>query len=31
MIPQPGHYVIWAQVKIAGEMVFAPFWFEVKP
>jgi hypothetical protein len=31
MIPQPGQYVIWAQVRLAGEMVFAPFRFEVKP
>ncbi|MEY4490192.1 MAG: hypothetical protein RIQ79_2700 [Verrucomicrobiota bacterium] len=31
MIPQPGRYVIWAQVRLTGEMVFAPFRFEVKP
>lgn len=31
MIPQAGRYAIWAQVQIAGEAVFAPFWFEVKP
>lgn len=30
-IPQSGLYVIWAQVKIRGEEMFAPFWFEVKP
>jgi hypothetical protein len=30
-IPQAGRYVIWAQVKIAGREVFAPFWFEVVP
>lgn len=30
-IPNPGLYVIWAQVKIAGREVFAPFWFEVAP
>lgn len=28
-IPQPGRYVIWAQVKIAGEERFVPFWFDV--
>jgi hypothetical protein len=28
-IPDAGVYVIWAQVKIAGREVFAPFWFEV--
>lgn len=31
MIPQPGRYVIWAQVQLAGEPVFVPFWFEVQP
>ncbi|WP_238991263.1 hypothetical protein [Rariglobus hedericola] len=30
-IPNPGVYVIWAQVKLAGREVFAPFWFEVAP
>jgi hypothetical protein len=30
-IPQPGRYVIWAQVKITGRERFAPFWFEVVP
>lgn len=30
-IPQPGVYVIWSQVKLAGREVFAPFWFEVAP
>lgn len=30
-IPNPGLYVIWAQVKLAGREVFAPFWFEVAP
>lgn len=29
-IPQAGVYVIWAQVKLSGHEVFAPFWFEVK-
>lgn len=29
MIPQAGTYVIWAQVKLGGREVFAPFWFEV--
>jgi hypothetical protein len=28
-IPQPGRYVIWAQVGLSGEEVFLPFWFEV--
>ncbi len=28
-IPEIGRYVIWAQVKLAGEEVFAPFWFDV--
>jgi hypothetical protein len=30
-IPSAGRYVIWAQVKIGGREVFAPFWFEVAP
>jgi hypothetical protein len=30
-IPKSGVYVIWAQVKLAGAEVFAPFWFEVAP
>ena len=30
-IPTSGVYVIWAQVKLAGREVFAPFWFEVAP
>jgi hypothetical protein len=30
-IPSAGRYVIWAQVKVAGREVFAPFWFEVAP
>lgn len=30
-IPQPGRYVIWAQVKIEGEEIFAPFWVDVSP
>jgi hypothetical protein len=28
-IPQPGRYVIWAQVKLAGQEQFVPFWFNV--
>jgi hypothetical protein len=28
-IPQPGRYVIWAQVNFAGREVFVPFWIEV--
>ncbi len=30
-IPNPGLYVIWAQVNIAGQEEFVPFWFEVVP
>ena len=30
-IPSPGHYVIWAQVKLGGRERFVPFWFEVAP
>jgi len=30
-IPNPGVYVIWAQVMLAGREVFAPFWFEIAP
>ena len=30
-VPTAGVYVIWAQVKIAGRELFAPFWFEVAP
>ena len=30
-IPQPGRYVIWAQVNIGGSEVFVPFWTEVLP
>ena len=29
-IPQAGRYAIWAQVKLAGREVFAPFWVELK-
>ncbi len=29
-IPRAGRYAIWAQVKLAGREVFAPFWVEVK-
>jgi hypothetical protein len=28
-IPRAGRYVIWAQVNLDGEEVFAPFWFDV--
>jgi hypothetical protein len=28
-IPQPGRYVIWAQVNLAGRETFVPFWFDV--
>lgn len=30
-IPQPGLYVVWAQIRIAGAEHFTPFWFEVVP
>jgi hypothetical protein len=30
-IPQPGRYVIWSQVMIAGQEIFAPFWIDVLP
>ncbi len=30
-IPQPGRYVIWAQVSLGGAEVFAPFWVDVLP
>jgi hypothetical protein len=30
-IPQPGRYVIWAQVNLAGEETFVPFWLDVLP
>ncbi|MEI6105410.1 MAG: hypothetical protein WCR49_00235 [Opitutae bacterium] len=30
-IPQPGRYVIWSQVNLAGTEVFAPFWIDVLP
>ncbi|HEY8995758.1 MAG TPA: hypothetical protein VIM71_13905 [Lacunisphaera sp.] len=30
-IPQPGRYVIWAQVDLGGTEVFVPFWVDVLP
>ncbi len=30
-IPNPGRYVIWAQLNIGGTEEFVPFWFEVAP
>ncbi|WP_438479097.1 hypothetical protein [Oleiharenicola lentus] len=30
-IPQPGRYVIWAQVNIGGRETFVPFWVDVLP
>jgi hypothetical protein len=30
-IPQPGRYVIWAQVNLGGDEAFVPFWVEVLP
>jgi hypothetical protein len=30
-IPSAGRYVIWAQLNINGDEVFAPFWFDVAP
>jgi hypothetical protein len=29
-IPQPGKYVVWAQVNVAGAERFVPFWFDVE-
>ena len=29
-IPQPGRYVIWAQVNLGGAESFAPFWVDVR-
>jgi hypothetical protein len=29
-IPRAGRYAVWAQVKLGGQEVFAPFWVEVK-
>jgi hypothetical protein len=31
MFPRAGNYVIWAQVNLAGQETFVPFWFEVAP
>ncbi len=31
LVPQPGRYVVWAQVLLAGREVFAPFWIDVLP
>lgn len=30
-IPQPGRFVIWSQVNLAGKEIFAPFWVDVLP
>ena len=30
-IPEPGRYVIWAQVNLSGEEAFIPFWTDVLP
>ncbi|MCF3652315.1 hypothetical protein [Synoicihabitans lomoniglobus] len=30
-IPDPGLYVIWAQLVLDGTETFVPFWFEVEP
>lgn len=30
-IPQPGRYVIWAQLSVAGREMFVPFWLDVLP
>ena len=30
-IPSPGRFVIWAQVNLAGNEVFVPFWVDVTP
>lgn len=31
LVPQPGRFVIWAQVQLDGREVFAPFWVDVLP
>lgn len=31
LIPVPGRFVIWAQVKLAGDEMFIPFWVDVLP
>ena len=31
LIPKPGRYVIWAQVNLAGDETFVPFWVDVLP
>ena len=31
LIPQAGRYAIWAQVKLAEEEIFVPFWVDVLP
>ncbi len=30
-IPDPGLFVIWAQMVLGGTEIFVPFWFEVEP
>ena len=30
-LPDPGRYVVWSQVRIAGRDRFAPFWVKVEP
>lgn len=30
-IPEPGLYVIWAQLVLNGAETYVPFWFEVEP
>ena len=29
-IPNPGSYVVWAQLNLSGREVFVPFWFDVE-
>jgi len=31
LIPKPGRYAIWAQVKLSEEELFVPFWVDVLP
>ena len=31
LIPKPGRYVIWAQVKLTDDESFVPFWVDVLP
>jgi hypothetical protein len=30
-IPQAGRYVVWSQIRVEGQQIFAPFWMDVLP